>query len=67
MLDTGFIVAVLEGIEGTLEELIDRVYPNHLRARLGGLFVETAAVRRSFEEGVSGSADGEFAGFEGTL
>jgi len=57
--------AVLEGIEGTLEELIGRVHPKDVRALPGGLLVETAAVRRSFEERVGGSADDEFTGLEG--
>ena len=34
MLNTEFVAAVLEGIEGTLEELIGRVDPSDLRDRL---------------------------------
>ena len=65
MLNTEFVAAVLEGIEGTLEELIGRVDPSDLRDRLTALQDETAAVRRSLEETVSARADGELAGFEG--
>jgi hypothetical protein len=67
MLNTDFVAGVLEGIEGTLEELIGRVDPSDLRGRLTGLLDETAAVRRSFEETVSARADGDPAGFEGAL
>ena len=53
MLNTEFVAAVLEGIEGTLEEMISRVDPNDLRGRLAALQDETAAIRRSFEESAS--------------
>ena len=33
-LDTGFVAAVLEGIEGTLGELIERVDTSELQASL---------------------------------
>ena len=65
MLNTEFAAAVLEGIEGTLEELIRRVDPSDVRDRLTALQDETAAVRRSLEETASGRAYGELAGFEG--
>ncbi len=65
MLNTEFTAAVLEGIEGTLDELIGRVDPSDLRDRLTALQDETAAVRRSLEETVSARVDGELAGFEG--
>ena len=65
MLDTEFVAGVLEGIEGTIEELIRRVDPSDLHDRLAGLQDETAAVRRSLEETVSARAYGELAGFEG--
>jgi len=45
-----FAAAVLEGIEGTLEELIGRVDPSDVRDRLTALQDETAAVRRSLEK-----------------
>jgi hypothetical protein len=66
MLNTEFAAAVLEGIEGTLEELIGRVDPRDVRDRLTALQDETAAVRLSLEETVSARADGDLAGFEGT-
>ena len=53
MLDTEFVAGVLEGIEGTIEELIRRVDPGDLRGRLAALRNETAAVRVSFEEAAS--------------
>jgi hypothetical protein len=59
MLNTEFVAAVLEGIEGTLEELIGRVDPSDLRGRLTGLHDETVAVRRSFEEKAIARSDGE--------
>ena len=65
MLNTEFAAAVLEGSEGTLEELIGRVDPSDVRDRLTALQDETAAVRRSLEETVSARADGDLAGFEG--
>ena len=65
MLNTEFAAAVLEGIEGTLEELIGRVDPSDVRDRLTAIRDETAAVRRSLEETVGAGADGDLAGFEG--
>ena len=65
MLNTEFVAAVLEGIEGTLEELIGRVDPSDVRDRLTKLRDETAAVRRTLEETVSARAYRELAGFEG--
>ena len=50
MLNIEFAAAVLEGIEGTLDELIGRVDPSDLHDRLTSLQNETAAVRRSLEE-----------------
>ena len=49
MLDTTFVAAVLEGIEGTLDELIGRVERSDLRGRLTTLQDETAAARHLFE------------------
>ncbi len=65
MLDTEFVAGVLEGIEGTIEELSRRVDSSDLRHRLAGLQDETAAVRRSFEETVCVRSGGEPAGVEG--
>jgi len=49
MLDMTFVAAVLEGIEGTLDELIGRVERSDLRGRLTNLQDETAAARHLFE------------------
>jgi len=43
LLNTEVAAAVLEGIEGTLEELIGRVDPSDVRDRLTALHDETAA------------------------
>jgi len=48
-LDTGFVAAVLEGIEGTLGELIDRVETSELRASLDVLQSRVTALRVSIE------------------
>jgi len=50
MLDATFVAAVLEGIEGTLAESIERVEGHDLCGRLVTLQQETAAVRQSFED-----------------
>ncbi len=48
-LDTGFVAAVLEGIEGTIGELIGRVETSELRASLDVLQSRVAALRVSIE------------------
>jgi hypothetical protein len=48
-LDAGFAAAVLEGIEGTLGELIDRVDTSELRASLDVLQGRVTALRVSIE------------------
>ena len=48
-LDTGFVAAVLEGIEGTLGELIERVETSELRASLDVLQSRVTALRVSIE------------------
>ena len=48
-LDTGFVAAVLEGIEGTLGELIERVEISELRASLDVLQSRVTALRVSIE------------------
>jgi hypothetical protein len=48
-LDAGFVAAVLEGIEGTLGEVIDRVEISELRASLDVLQSRVAALRVSIE------------------
>ena len=48
-LDTGFIATVLEGIEGTLGELIERVETSELHASLDVLQSRVTALRVSIE------------------
>jgi len=58
MLDMTFVAAVLEGIEGTLDELIGRVERSDLRGRLTTLQDETAAARHLFEVSATAGAEG---------
>jgi len=48
-LDTGFVAAILEGIEGTLGELVERVETSELRASLDVLQSRVTALRVSIE------------------
>ena len=48
-LDTGFVATVLEGIEGTLGELIERVESSELHASLDVLQSRVTALRVSIE------------------
>jgi len=48
-LDSGFVAAVLERIEGTLDELIERVEPSELQASLDVLQSRVTALRVSIE------------------
>ena len=48
-LDAGFVAAVLEGIEGTLDEVIERVEVSELRASLDVLQSRVRALRVSIE------------------
>ncbi len=59
MLDIAFVAAVLEGIEGTLDELIGRVERSDLRSRLTSLQDETAAARNLFEASASTCAESD--------
>ena len=59
MLDMTFVAAVLEGIEGTLDELIGRVERSDLRGRLATLQGETAAARELFETSATAIAEGD--------
>lgn len=49
MLDTGFVAAVLEGIEATLGELIERVETAELQSSLDVLQSRVTALRVSIE------------------
>lgn len=57
-LDVGFVAAVLEGIAGTLEEVIERVEISELRASLDVLQTRVTALRLSIEPG-EGRPDAE--------
>ena len=49
MLDPLFVADVLEGIEGTLDEVVKRVQCPELRARLDVLQTQVTALRISIE------------------
>ncbi|MBV9083889.1 MAG: hypothetical protein JOZ62_14520 [Acidobacteriaceae bacterium] len=49
MLDRSFVSAVLEGFEGTLDELACRVVSSKLRADLDVIHSQVAAIRASLE------------------
>ena len=49
MFDTGFVAAVLEGIEATLGELIERVETSELQSSLDVLQSRVTALRLSIE------------------
>lgn len=48
-LDAGFVAAVLEGIEGTLDEVMERVDNSELKASLDVLQSRVTALRVSIE------------------
>ena len=54
MLDTGFVAAVLEGIEATLGELIERVETSELQSSLDVLQSRVTALRLSIEAPAQG-------------
>ena len=54
MLDTGFVAAVLEGIEATLGELIERVETSELQSSLDVLQSRVTALRLSIEPPAQG-------------
>jgi len=49
VLDTGFVAAVLEGVEATLGELIERVKTSELQSNLDVLQSRVTALRVSIE------------------
>ena len=49
VLDTGFVAAVLEGIEATLGELIERVETSELQSSLDVLQSRVTALRLAIE------------------
>ena len=48
-LDAGFVAGVLEGIEGTLDEVIERLDNSELKASLDALQTTMTALRVSIE------------------
>ncbi len=48
-LDVGFVAGVLEGIEGTLDEVIERLDNSELKASLDALQTTVTALRVSIE------------------
>lgn len=61
-LDAGFVAGVLEGIEGTLDEVIERVDNPELKASLDALQTTVTALRASIElpaRGPEGNRDSE--------
>jgi hypothetical protein len=58
-LDAGFVAAVLEGIEGTLDEVIGRVVNTELQASLDVLQSRVTALRVSIEPPAVAPSDGE--------
>lgn len=61
-LDAGFVAGVLEGIEGTLDEVIERVDNPELKASLDALQTTVTALRASIEPpalGPEGNRDSE--------
>ena len=50
MLHPAFVAGVLEGFEGTLDEMIGRVANPELNSQLHALRIRSAAIRISIEE-----------------
>jgi hypothetical protein len=50
MLDSLFVAAVLEGLEGTLDEVVGRVENPEVNAQLDALRGQVAALRNCIEE-----------------
>ena len=55
MLDPLFVAAVLEGFEGTLDEMVERAERSELRANLDILHTQVTALRFSLENPHSGN------------
>ena len=58
-LDVEFVVGVLEGIEGTLDEVIERLDNSELKASLDALQTTVTALRVSIEPPTRGSEGNE--------
>jgi hypothetical protein len=59
MLPPVFVAGVLEGFEGTLDEMIGRVANPDLNSQLGALRSRAAAIRISIEEPFAQAAAGQ--------
>jgi hypothetical protein len=49
-MSAGFVVALVEGFEGTLDEVLSRPLPPELRAAVKGLLSQIAAARSAIAE-----------------
>ena len=58
-LDAGFVAGVLEGIEGTLDEVIERLDNSELKASLDALQTTVTALRVSIEPPTRGPEGNE--------
>lgn len=58
-LDIGFVAGVLEGIEGTLDEVIERLDNSELKASLDALQTTVTALRVSIEPPTRGPEGNE--------
>ena len=58
-LDAGFVAGVLEGIEGTLDEVIERLDNSELKASLDALQTTMTALRVSIEPPTPGPEGNE--------
>ena len=58
-LDAGFVAGVLEGIEGTLDEVMERLDNSELKASLDALQTTVTALRVSIEPPTRGPEDSE--------
>jgi hypothetical protein len=58
-LDAGFVAGVLDGIEGTLDEVIERLDNSELKASLDALQTTVTALRVSIEPPTRGPEDNE--------
>jgi len=58
-LDAGFVAGVLEGIEGTLDEVIERLDNSELKASLDALQTTVTALRVSIEPATRGPEGNE--------
>lgn len=60
-MSTGFVVALVDGFEGTLEEVLSRTLSAELRAAVTGLLSQVVAARSAIAE-ISEQSDPSCAG-----